>query len=117
MTRAAADRSPARLHASVLPGPKPAPFPGFMEPCLPALRGEAPAGVRWVHEIKFDGYRTQAHLRSGRPAIPRSVHRLTIEKREGDEGTRSGSMILPAPSAWSRSARSSCTPGTRMLKD
>jgi ATP-dependent DNA ligase len=25
--------------------------------------------VRWIHEIKFDGYRTQAHLRNGRPAI------------------------------------------------
>jgi bifunctional non-homologous end joining protein LigD len=25
--------------------------------------------VRWIHEIKFDGYRTQAHLHNGRPAI------------------------------------------------
>jgi bifunctional non-homologous end joining protein LigD len=25
--------------------------------------------VGWIHEIKFDGYRTQAHLRNGRPAI------------------------------------------------
>jgi ATP-dependent DNA ligase len=22
-------------------------------------------GARWIHEIKFDGYRTQAHLQSG----------------------------------------------------
>jgi hypothetical protein len=25
--------------------------------------------VGWIHESKFDGYRTQAHLRNGRPAI------------------------------------------------
>jgi ATP-dependent DNA ligase len=35
----------------------------------PTLREQAPPGVRWIHEIKFDGYRTQAHLRNGRPAI------------------------------------------------
>jgi ATP-dependent DNA ligase len=40
---------------------KPAPFPGFVEPCHPTLLEEAPSGERWVHEIKFDGYRTQAH--------------------------------------------------------
>ena len=50
-------------------GAKPAPFPGFVEPCHPTLREDAPSGERWVHEIKFDGYRTQAHLRSGRPAM------------------------------------------------
>jgi bifunctional non-homologous end joining protein LigD len=69
MSRAAAHRAPARLDASVLPGAKPAPFPGFIEPCHPTLRQEAPSGERWVHEIKFDGYRSQAHLRSGRPAM------------------------------------------------
>jgi hypothetical protein len=25
----------------------------------------APSGARWVHEIKFDGYRVQVHLREG----------------------------------------------------
>ena len=54
---------------SVVPGAKPAPFPGFVQPCSPALREMAPSGGRWSHEIKFDGYRTQAHLRNGRPAI------------------------------------------------
>jgi bifunctional non-homologous end joining protein LigD len=69
MIRAAAQRSPARFDASVLPGSKPAPFPGFIEPCHPTLREEAPSGMRWIHEIKFDGYRTQAHLQNGNPAI------------------------------------------------
>ena len=46
-------------------GAKPAPSPDFIEPCRPALREEAPSGERWMHEIKFDGYRTQAHLQKG----------------------------------------------------
>jgi bifunctional non-homologous end joining protein LigD len=58
-----------RIDPSVVPGARPAPSPGFIEPCRPALREEAPSGGRWIHEIKFDGYRTQAHLRSGRPVI------------------------------------------------
>ena len=48
---------------------KPLRFPEFVEPCHPTLREQARPGVRWIHEIKFDGYRTQAHLRNGRPAI------------------------------------------------
>ena len=26
------------------------------------MRDKAPEGEEWIHEIKFDGYRTQAHL-------------------------------------------------------
>jgi bifunctional non-homologous end joining protein LigD len=32
---------------------------------LATLRDRPPAGDAWVHEIKFDGYRFQLHLRSG----------------------------------------------------
>jgi bifunctional non-homologous end joining protein LigD len=39
-----------------------APFPGFVEPALATAIGEAPSGARWIHEIKFDGYRVQVHL-------------------------------------------------------
>ena len=64
---------------SVVPGATPALFPGFSEPCYPTLRQKAPSGGGWVHEIKFDGYRTQAHLRSGRPAIyTRAGHDWTL---------------------------------------
>ena len=56
-----------RFDASVVPGAKPAPFPGFVAPCHPTLREKAPSGGRWIHEIKFDGYRTQAHLQNGQP--------------------------------------------------
>ena len=69
MSQAAVHRPPARFDASVVPGAKPTPFPGFVEPSHPTLREKAPSGERWVHEIKFDGYRAQAHLRNGQPAI------------------------------------------------
>ena len=48
MSQAAVQRPPARFDASVLTGANPAPFPGFVEPCHPTLREEAPAGAHWV---------------------------------------------------------------------
>jgi bifunctional non-homologous end joining protein LigD len=42
-----------------------APLPGFVPPSLATLRENAPSGENWVHEIKFDGYRIQAHLDEG----------------------------------------------------
>ena len=40
-----------------------APYPGFIEPALAMSVDKVPAGARWIHEIKFDGYRVQVHLR------------------------------------------------------
>ena len=40
-----------------------APYPGFIEPALATTISTVPSGQRWVHEIKFDGYRVQVHLR------------------------------------------------------
>lgn len=54
------------------PGPrKAAPAPGtamppFVPPMLATLVKSTPADDRWLHEIKFDGYRVQAHLAGGR---------------------------------------------------
>ncbi len=39
------------------------PWPGFIPPELPLLVDEAPEGEDWVHEMKFDGYRLQVHIR------------------------------------------------------
>ena len=33
----------------------------FVPPCLPIQRHCPPSGDKWVHEIKFDGWRCQAH--------------------------------------------------------
>ena len=37
-------------------------FPGFIEPALATMIEKPLSGERWVHEIKFDGYRVQVHL-------------------------------------------------------
>ncbi|MHB2167222.1 DNA ligase D [Alsobacter sp. R-9] len=42
-----------------------APMPDFVEPCLATLRTSPPAGHEWLHEVKFDGYRLQAHVDHG----------------------------------------------------
>jgi bifunctional non-homologous end joining protein LigD len=39
-----------------------APLPGFIEPALASSIAKVPSGGRWVHEIKFDGYRVQVQL-------------------------------------------------------
>ena len=39
-----------------------APFPAFIEPALASSTEKVPSGERWIHEIKFDGYRVQVHL-------------------------------------------------------
>jgi ATP-dependent DNA ligase len=28
-----------------------------------------PSGPRWIHEIKFDGYRVQAHIKDGKVKV------------------------------------------------
>ena len=38
-------------------------YPGFIEPALATSVDKVPSGGRWLHEIKFDGYRVQVQLR------------------------------------------------------
>ncbi len=47
-------------------GARKAPLPAFVEPTLATLRPSPPTGDQWVHEIKFDGYRLQARIKSGK---------------------------------------------------
>lgn len=37
----------------------------FVKPMLALLVDEPPQGNEWIHEIKWDGYRIQAHIRGG----------------------------------------------------
>lgn len=37
-------------------------MPGFIKPQLATLKGKAPSGSGWLHEIKYDGYRIQFHI-------------------------------------------------------
>src|SRR5262245_54839633 len=45
--------------------PAKVPFPGFIPPALATSRASPPLGGRWVHELKLDGYRLQAHVKDG----------------------------------------------------
>jgi bifunctional non-homologous end joining protein LigD len=38
-------------------------YPGFIEPALATSVDKVPSGAGWIHEVKFDGYRVQVHLR------------------------------------------------------
>lgn len=49
-----------------VPGARKAPLPEFVHPQLATLVKEAPEGNRWLHELKFDGYRLLCHLHRGR---------------------------------------------------
>ena len=67
-----AKKSPAKPTAVQPPteisvkGAKSGALPGFIEPALASLAEKAPVGDRWVHEVKFDGYRLLARLDHGR---------------------------------------------------
>lgn len=51
---------------SAIKAARKAALPDFVEPTLATLMSAPPAGDRWIHEIKFDGYRLQARVEAGR---------------------------------------------------
>ena len=72
------------------------PRPAFIPPCLPSLRERLPKGNGWLYEVKFDGYRMQAH---------KAEERITLYTRNGADWTERFPRIaaaitsLPCPSA------------------
>ena len=44
-------------------------IPEFVEPQLAVLTDKPPLGSRWIHEIKFDGYRLQARIAKGKARL------------------------------------------------
>lgn len=66
MRKSAAPKRPRQAAAQALAHAHRAALPGFIEPALATLVDKPPNGVRWVHEIKFDGYRIQARLDHGK---------------------------------------------------
>jgi bifunctional non-homologous end joining protein LigD len=71
-------------------GAKAASFPGFVTPCDPTLREQAPAGADWLHEIKIDGYRAQLHIQGGR---------IRVYSRSGYDWTEQFHQIAQAAQA------------------
>lgn len=64
-----AQKPAARSEPSKLKGAKKSATPRFIEPALASLVARPPTGARWLHEIKFDGYRLQARIEAGRVAL------------------------------------------------
>lgn len=58
--------------------PRTLPPVGYVEPMLPTLVDVPPAGNEWLHEIKYDGYRTELTIRG------KDVHAYT---RNGHDWT------------------------------
>jgi bifunctional non-homologous end joining protein LigD len=88
------------------PRPKPpaigakAPFPGFVGPALASSIEKVPAGARWIHEVKFDGYRVQVHLANAA---------VKIFTRRGNDWTHRFKKI--ADDAWHINAGSAIDDG------
>jgi bifunctional non-homologous end joining protein LigD len=75
-----AEKPAARFDPSKLRGAKKSATPRFIEPALASLVAAPPTGARWLHEIKFDGYRLQARIETGRVTlITRSGHDWTAK--------------------------------------
>ena len=63
------EQQPEALEApdpSGFKGARKAKLPDFLPPMLATLASAPPQGERWLHEIKFDGYRLQARIEAGR---------------------------------------------------
>jgi bifunctional non-homologous end joining protein LigD len=62
-------RAAKRLAIALPKSARRAKMTGFIEPCLATAASAPPLGEKWVHELKFDGYRLQAALEKGKAAI------------------------------------------------
>ncbi|MBB2206592.1 DNA ligase D [Gluconacetobacter takamatsuzukensis] len=51
--------------APSIEGAKAGNLPAFVAPALATLVATPPSGPRWIHEIKFDGYRLEARIADG----------------------------------------------------
>lgn len=89
---------PSRRPKITVAGSKRAPLPAFIEPCHPVV-GTLPdrkEEERWAPEVKFDGYRAQAHI---------APEKITLYTRRGYDWTKRFATIadelaaLPARTA------------------
>src|ERR1700743_3184731 len=75
-------------------------YPGFIEPALATTITKVPSGERWLHEIKFDGYRVQVHIKDAA---------ITVFTRRGNDWTKRFKKI--ADDAWHINAGSAIIDG------
>ncbi|MBR1238367.1 non-homologous end-joining DNA ligase [Bradyrhizobium sp. AUGA SZCCT0182] len=81
-------------------------YPDFIEPALASSIERVPSGSRWVHEIKFDGYRVQVHLVN---------EAIKVFTRRGNDWTNRFKKI--ADDAWHISAGSAIIDGEVVVPD
>ena len=72
-------------------------LPAFIEPSLAASCARAPSGPKWVHEIKYDGYRTQARIDGGKVQL---LTRRGLDWSKRFERIATALKALPVASAW-----------------
>jgi bifunctional non-homologous end joining protein LigD len=72
------------------------PLPDFVEPCLATLSDKAPDSANWIHELKFDGYRLQAHVEHGKVKL---LTRKGLDWTAKFRATAAALGQLPADSA------------------
>ncbi|QPF83860.1 DNA ligase [Bradyrhizobium genosp. L] len=75
-------------------------FSGFIAPALASPIEKVPGETRWLHEIKFDGYRVQVHLAN---------ETVSVFTRRGNDWTKRFKKI--ADDAWQISAASAIIDG------
>ena len=96
-----------------------APFPDFVEPALASSIDRVPSGSRWIHEIKFDGYRVQVHLHNEVvKVLTRRGHDWTHRfKKVADDAwhIKAGSEIIAGESGGPATAGT--TPFHRLQKE
>jgi bifunctional non-homologous end joining protein LigD len=80
-----------------LAGARRAPQPERISPQLATLADEAPVGVEWVHELKYDGYRILCRVKNrSATLVTRNDHDWTsILQRIAD-----AAAALPVKNAW-----------------
>lgn len=123
-------QSPALGIARDLPGVRSRPFPKFNDPALAELRPKPPSGEKWVHEIKFDGYRmhlhkrdagNKAHTRRGYDWSDRSRHTIgSVGELKANAAILDGEVIVPTDAGRSdvaalEGALSSKVPSDRLV--
>jgi len=67
---------PAKLKAILERAPREKP-PAFIAPQLAQTASQPPEGDDWVHELKFDGYRIQIHIHTGKTSRESKATLLT----------------------------------------
>lgn len=65
MPAVSAPKNAPRANPAKMPGAKAAPMPALIAPQLATQVDTPPEGEGWIHEIKYDGYRTIARLENG----------------------------------------------------